>query len=305
MKLPFGLPKNDPSDRHLLVIDFNPNKSRVAYFHDKEGELIFGSVAQGATPEAAFNSLSAKPDKITDSILGIPFAGLTDSSTVIRFRRGNPSSRIDEDEIKSAISQIPPLDPHRDPFFEDLFNARVDGLSTLDPVERMGEVVELNYYQVYADKDLLDQATEAVKHFAPHPGLVPAAYAIAKLISQTAPKGALSLDIDPSQTEVSLSSEGHLVGIKSFDVGGSSPELFVTALEAALEEMDYEEVWPEKIYLLGTVENYERIRSDLLAFPWTKKVNMMSFPEINVFHPLSASLTLPADVGLNALSLLG
>ncbi|HET7713620.1 MAG TPA: hypothetical protein VFK94_04820 [Patescibacteria group bacterium] len=304
MNLPSNFFQSKPVDRHLLAIEFNPAQTRLAYFHDNEGELIFGGSAQGPTPEASYEALSAKPGKITDIILGLPFHDLTDSSTVVRYRRSLPQEKISEDEVKNALSQVPPISGG-ELFFEDLFNAKIDGLPSLEPVERMGEVVELNYYQAAASEQVLKEVKELVKKFGVTPGMVPTAYAVAKLIAQTAPKGALTLDIDPTHTEVSLSSEGHLVGIKSFDIGSTDLEMFIPALETALEEMEYPDLWPEAVYLCGTSPSFENIRSALLAYPWTKKVNMMSFPEISVFHPVSVNLTLPADVGLNALSLLG
>ncbi len=301
MRLP--LLSKKPSERQLLAVEYSPTQSRVAYFHDQEGELTFGGAASGPTPEEALGVLPEKPPKLTDIVAGLPISGLIDSSTVVRFRRPDANAKISEDEVKRAIDQIPPLEGEI--FFEDLFAAKVDGLPTLEPVDRVGEVVELNYFQVAGEKEHLEKIKDEIKKLGTEPGMVPTSYAIAKLISQTAPKGALVLDIDPHQTEVSLSADGHLVGIKSFDLGGEHGELFMPALEIALEEMEYTDLWPEAIYLLGTFGNYEKIRSDLLAFPWTKKLNMMSFPEITVFHPLSVNLTLPADVGLNALSLLG
>lgn len=304
MNLPSNFFKSKPEDRHLLAIEFNPAQTRLAYFHDNEGELLFGGSAQGATPALAYESLAAKPDKITDLIIGLPFHDLTDSSTVVRYRRSSPQNNITEDEVKNALTQIPPISGE-ELFFEDLFNAKIDGLPSLEPVGRMGEVVELNYYQAAAPEQSLKEVKELVRQFGASVGMVPISYAIAKLIAQTAPKGALTLDIDPTHTEVSLSAEGHLVGIKSFDIGSDQIDLFVPALEAAMEEMDYSDLWPETVYLCGTSPGFEKIRSELLAYPWTKKVNMMSFPEISVFHPVSVNLTLPADVGLNALSLLG
>jgi hypothetical protein len=304
MKLP-NFFKSQPAERHLLVVDYHPDQTRLAYFHDDRGELLFGGNAVGETPSAAYEAMKGKPHHIDECIVGIPFASLIDSSTVVRYRRQHPKSKIDEGEVRGAIERVPPADEKNEPFFEDLFNAKVDGLPTLEPVDRLGDVVELNYYQVYGAKEVVHEIARAVKHLHHRPGIVPTSYAIAKLISQTSPKGALVLDIDRDQTEISLSADGHLVGIKSFDVGGSNPEIFTTAMEATLEDLSYEDLWPEKVYLVGTADNYEKIRSELLAYPWTKKFNMMSFPEVSVFHPLSVNLTLPADVGLNALSLLG
>lgn len=301
MRLPIF--RSQPKERHLLIIELGHDSSRAAYFHDDQGELIFRGAGSGVSPEAAYAAIPEKPAKVTDIVLGLPFSGITDASTVVRYRRSAPQTKISEDEIKNALGQIPALSG--EPFFEDLFNAKVDGLPTLEPVERMGELVELNYYQATAETEFLSGSRDHVKSLGADPGLVPTAYAIAKLVSQTTPKGALTLDISPHHTEVSLTVEGHLVGIKSFDLGGNQKEYFTSALEAALEEMDYTDLWPEQIYLCGEVTNYEEIRSVLLAYPWTKKFNMMSFPEIAVFHPLSVNLTLPADVGLNALSLLG
>lgn len=295
--------KQQSQERKLLTFDYRPEETRVAYFHDDHGELIFGGNATGATPEGAYQSLANRPEKVTDTVIGIPFGLLVDSSTVVRYRRNNPHNKITEDEIRKALEQVPPLEI--DSVFEDLFNAKVDGLPTLEPVERLGEMVELNLYQVGGPKDALHQMIEKTKNLGPRPGLVPTSYAIAKLISQTSPKGALTLKIDPNSTEVSLSSNGHLVGIKAFDLGGNQKELLIPALEAVMEEMDYDEPWPETVYLCGSIQNYEEVRSSLLAYPWTKKINMMNFPKIEVFHPLSVNLTLPADVGLNALSLLG
>lgn len=304
MNLPNQFFKGKSSDRHLLAIEFNPAQTRLAYFHDKDGELLFGGSAQGASPASAYESLSSKPEKITDLTIGLPFHDLTDSSTVVRYRRSSPQDKITEDEVKNALAQIPPM-AGEELFFEDLFNAKIDGLPSLEPVERMGEVVELNYYQVASSEQAMREVKELVKGFGASLGMVPTSYAIAKLIAQTAPKGALTIDIDPTHTEISLSSEGHLVGIKSFDIGSDQIDLFVPSLETAMEEMDYSELWPEVVYLCGTTPSFEAIRSELLAYPWTKKINMMGFPEISVFHPVSVNLTLPADVGLNALSLLG
>lgn len=301
MRLPLFSAKS--KERHLLAVEFSPNQSRVAYFHDDQGELSFGGSAVAPTPDQALNVLPEKPPKITDVVAGIPISGLTDSSTVVRFRRSDATEKIGEDEVKNALAQIPAIDGEI--FFEDLFNAKVDGLPTLEPVGRSGEVVELNYFQVSGEKEALEGVKTEIKKLGIEPGMVPTSYAIAKLVAQTTPKGALVLDIDPAQTEVSLSADGHLVGIKSFDLGGDQEEFFLPALETALEEMGYTDLWPETIYLVGSVANYEKIRSALLAYPWTKKFNMMSFPEVAVFHPLSVNLTLPADVGLNALSLLG
>lgn len=301
MRLP--LLKSHPKERHLLIVELDRSDARVAYFHDQEGELIFGGSAVGPSPEDAYQKIASQPAKITDVVIGLPFHDLADASTVVRYRRVSPQNKIGEDEIKGALNQVPPISG--EVFFEDLFNAKVDGLPTLEPAGRMGELVELNYYQASSAQDNLDQASAHTKHLNATPVLVPTAYAIAKLVAQTAPKGALVLDIDPEQTEVSLSAEGHLVGIKSFDIGGTQSELFLPALETALEDLGYVELWPEQIFLCGTLSGFEEIRSQLLAFPWTKKFNLMSFPEITVFHPVSVNLTLPADVGLNALSLLG
>lgn len=303
MKLP-KLFSSQPKERHLLIIEFSPSQSRVAYFHDDQGELIFGGNGVAETPEAAYASIPTKPDKVTDVILGTPFHGVTDASTVVRYRRSNPQTKITEGEVRGALEQIPPLGGE-ELFFEDLFNSKIDGLPTLEPVERMGEVVELNYYQAATSKEDLNQLRDHVKKLGTEPGIVPTAYAIAKLVAQTTPKGALVLDIDSDHTELSLSADGHLVGIKSFDIGGNQKDVFIHALEAAVEELKYTDLWPETVYLCGTIGSFEEIRSQLVAYPWTKKVNMMSFPKIEVFHPLSVNLTLPADVGLNALSLLG
>lgn len=302
-----ALPKlfhSKPAERHLLIVELGRTDARVAYFHDQEGELIFGGAAQGFSPEDAYQKIENKPAKITDVVIGLPFHGLTDASTVVRYRRVSPQDKIGEDEIKNALAQVPQVGGG-EIFFEDLFNSKVDGLPTLEPAGRMGELVELNYYQVAAPQELTTQACEHTKHLDATPVLVPTAYAIAKLLAQTAPKGALLLDIDPEHTEVSLSAEGHLVGIKSFDIGGTQPELFLPALETALEDFGYIELWPEQIFLCGTIPDFDTVRSQLLAYPWTKKFNLMSFPDISVFHPVSVNLTLPADVGLNALSLLG
>src|SRR5581483_2740186 len=301
MRLPIFRPQ--PKERHLLIIELGHDTSRAAYFHDDEGELIFGGTGNGANPEAAYAAIPNKPSKITPVLLGLPFCGIPDASTVVRYRRSSPQTKVSEDEIKNALSRIPPLTG--EPFFEDLFNAKVDGRRTSEPIERMGDLVELNYYQATADQEVLSAAREHVKNLGVEPGIVPTAYAIAKLISQTTPNGALTLNISPHHTEVSLTADGHLVGIKSFDLGGDQKEYFLPALEAALEELSYTDLWPETIYLCGTIANYEEFRSLLLTYPWTKKVNMMAFPEISVFHPLSVNLTLPAEVGLNALSLLG
>jgi hypothetical protein len=302
-----GLPlfASKPKERHLLVVELEGAGARLAHFHDSEGELTFGGSATGASAVQAYESLPEKPNKVTDLLIGVPFNNLLDDSTVIRYHRPHPQEKITEGEVQNTFVRIPPIENQGEVFFEDLFNAKVDGLPTLDPVERLGELVELNYYQVAATKELLDWVRGQVKGLGPTPNLVPTAYAIAKLISQANPKGALTLDIEAKKTEASLSAEGHLIGIKSFDIGGENLEHFVPAMEVALEEMRWEELWPEQIFLCGTVANYEEIRSELLAYPWTKKINMMNFPEISVFHPLSVNLTLPADVGLNALSLLG
>jgi hypothetical protein len=296
MRLP--IISSQPEERQLLIVEYSSARSRIAYFHDDQGELIFGGTAAGVSMESALDSLQNKPDKFSDIILGVPYSGLTDSSTVVKYRR-NPETKISEDEIKETIAKIPPLES----FFDDLFNAKIDGLPTLDPAERSGEVVELNYYQVSGDS--FASVKEQVKKFGADPTIVPTAYAVAKLVSQANPKGALTFDIDPEKTEVSLTAEGHLVGIKSFDIGGSSSDLFTEGMEAALEDLKYTELWPEQVYLCGEIQNYEEFRSRLLAYPWTKKFNMMGFPKVEVVHPLSVNLTLPSDVGLNALSLLG
>jgi hypothetical protein len=294
-----------PSKRELLVIEWRPEHSKVAYFQDSEGELGFKGAGQGDTPEMAFQALPEKPEKPTSSILGIPFSGLADSSTVVRFRRPKPEDQISDGEIKDTLAKVPPLDMEGEIFFEDLFNAKIDGLPTLDPGERSGEVVELNYYQASGPEENVHQAIGDAKKLGPDPTVIPTAYALSKLVSQANPKGALTLDIDENATEVSLTADGHLVGIKSFDLGGSSKELFIAALEAALEEMRYSDLWPEQIYLSGEITNYEEFRSMLLAYPWTKKYNMINFPKVELLRPVSVHLTLPADVGLNALSLMG
>ncbi len=304
MKLPGKLFKQQPSSRHLLVVQLKAAGARLAYFHDDQGELLFGGNAAATSAEEAYALLPNKPAHITDVVVGLPFRSLIDASTVVRYRRSAPQTKISEDEVKNALEQIPPL-AGEEIFFEDLFNAKVDGLTTLEPVERMGEVIELNYYQASAPKSLLGGAREHVKKLGGEPGIVPSAYAIAKLSAQSAPKGALTLEIDQHSTEISLTSEGHLVGIKSFDIGGDQKEFFLAALEAATEELGHTELWPESVYLCGSATNLEEIRSEMLAYPWTKKVNMMNFPKIEVLHPLSVNLSLPADVGLNALSLLG
>ena len=169
---------------------------------------------------------------------------------------------------------------------------------------RPGEIVELNFYQTFARPDHLKQLIQLTHPLPVKPGVVPTAYAIAKLVTQGSAKGALVLDADDHRTEAILVADSHLVGIKSFDVGATSLDLYTVALESALEDMDYDDLWPEKIFISGNSQHHEALRSKLIAYPWTKNFNMLSFPEISLFHPLSVNLTQPADVGLNALSLL-
>jgi hypothetical protein len=302
MKLP-RLFKSQPHERHLLVVDYSPHISRLAYFHDDDGELIFGAASTGPSIESAYQSLTTRPAEFTDCVLGIPYQDLTDNSTVVRYQRSNPQNKISEDEVTGALAQA--ADNHAEPFFEDLFCAKIDGLITLDPVDKIGEVVELNFYQSFTAPEYLKKLLELAHPFHSHPGIVPTAYAIGKLIAQNGTKGALVLDADDDRTEVILVADSHLVGIKSFDVGAASLELFTIAMESALEDMNYDDLWPEKIYIIGNSTNHEALRSKLIAYPWTRNLNIMSFPEISLFHPLSLNLTQPADVGLNALSLLG
>lgn len=292
-------------ERHLLVFDYSPHLSRVAYFNEEDGDLIFRGNAEGVTVDEAYAALPHTPTQVSEIILGVPFQSEVDTSTVVRFRRDDPQTKITEDEVTDALSQIPPAEGYDKPFFEDLFNAKIDGLPTLQPIGRLGEVISLNYFQAYDHAVHLEAFAKLVEDYGPKPGLVPTAYAIAKLVNQTNHLGAVVLDVDSNRTEVSLVADGHLVGIKPFDVGGDQKDFFTTALEAALEEMDYEDPWPEQIFLTGSVSNYEQIRSELLAYPWTKKTNMMGFPKIEVYRPSSVNLSLPTEVGVNALSLLG
>jgi hypothetical protein len=296
--------KSHPKDRHLLVVDYSPNQSRLAYFQDEGGELIFGSASSGPNIASAYQALTCKPEHFTDCVLGIPYQSVIDNSTVVRYRRQNSQAVISEDEISGALAQAT-VDNPETPFFEDLFSAKVDGLTTLSPVGKQGEVIELNFYQSFMNKQHIKELIQITNPLHTRPGIVPAAYAIGKLITQSGSTGAIILDIDNDLTEAIVVANSHLVGIKSFDVGTDNLDLYTIALESALEDMGFDDLWPEKIYLIGNSERHEELRSKLLAYPWTKNFNLMSFPEISLFHPLSGSLTQPADVGINALSLLG
>src|SRR2546429_503855 len=249
MKLP-GLFKSSPDERQLLVIDYSPLESRLAYFHDDDGELIFGAASHGPDIATAYQSLATKPAQFTDCVLGVPYLGLTDNSTVVRYRRPKPQDKITEDEVTGAFAQAA-AGNEEDPFFEDLFSAKVDGLTTLDPVGRPGEIIELNFYQTFARPDHLKQLIQLTHPLPVKPGVVPTAYAIAKLVTQGSAKGALVLDADDHRTEAILVADSHLVGIKSFDVGATSLDLYTVALESALEDMDYDDLWPEKIFISG------------------------------------------------------
>lgn len=303
MKLP-QLFKPSAKDRHLLVVDYSPEISRVAYFNDSDGELIFGSAGSGPDIQTAYRTLTHKPEEFTDCVLGIPYHAVTDNSTVIRYRRQKPTDDISEDEVAGALAQAS-ADTKDEPFFEDLFSAKVDGLATLDPVGKQGEVIELNFYQAFTSKEHLKNCIQLTHPLHMRPGIVPTAYAIGKLIAQSGSASAIVLDVNDAHTETTVLADSHLVGIKSFDVGTTSLDLYTVALESALEDMNYDDLWPEKIYLIGGSTHLDALRSKLLTYPWNKNFNMMSFPEISIFHPLSISLTQPADVGLNALSLLG
>lgn len=302
MQLP-KLFKPGPKERHLLVVDYDPQEVRLAYYFDSDGELIFGGNSTGPTVQEAWNSLARRPAEFSDCVLGIPYQNITDNSTVIRYRRPKPDEKITEDEIAGALDQAGADSPD-EPFFEDLFSAKVDGLTTLDPVGRLGEVIELNFYQGFLSKPHLHQAMQLTHPLHLHPGIVPTSYAIAKLVVQNT-KGALVLDASDHRTEAILIADSHLVGIKSFDVGAASHDIYTVALESALEDMGYDELWPEKILLIGNSQHLEALRSKLIAYPWTRNFNMLSFPEIALFRPLSVNLISQADVGINALSLLG
>ena len=128
MKLP-GLFKSSPDERQLLVIDYSSTESRLAYFHDDDGELIFGAASRGPDIATAYQSLAIKPAQFTDCVLGVPYLSLTDNSTVVRYRRPKPQDKITEDEVTGAFAQAA-AGNEEDPFFEDLFSAKV-GYQTL------------------------------------------------------------------------------------------------------------------------------------------------------------------------------
>ncbi len=84
MKLPGKLFKPQPSSRHLLVVQLKAAGARLAYFHDDQGELLFGGNAAATTAEEAYALLPNKPAHITVVVVGVPFRSLIDAATGVR-----------------------------------------------------------------------------------------------------------------------------------------------------------------------------------------------------------------------------
>src|SRR5947209_5276687 len=117
--LPTNIFRSHPKDRKLLIVDYLPSQTKLAYFHDANGELIYGGSSTGDHPTAAWQTLNGRPDKVTDLVMGVPFDSLTDLSTVVRYRRSNPQSKISDSEVKNALAQVQPIEGE-EIFFEDL-----------------------------------------------------------------------------------------------------------------------------------------------------------------------------------------
>ena len=114
-------------------------------------------------------------------------------------------------------------------------------------------------------------------------GFVELPTAIAHLLHQ---------DEGTHQTVILVGAEKKFVTVSLFKIGKPSGTLTLPRtetvsvdIEKALTSFTDIEVLPSRILLYGTADDLEKVKAEMLSYPWQKKANFLHFPKIEALAP--------------------
>ncbi|MCL5411516.1 MAG: hypothetical protein M1150_02135 [Patescibacteria group bacterium] len=255
--------------------------------------------------EEAIEAVSATVKELPQTtVLGVSAEELETSTTIVRYQRADASSKIDSNEIEQIIEhsgkEKSPTDKKL--FFATVTSTLIDGTLVSNPIGLTGQSLEVSCFNAFKpeqelafySKVLNDLDLKLLK-------IIPTSYAVARSLIKNGIKDAILICVGLEHTEVIFVSNAHVVGIKSFDLGSKTLDFWSSGLEVVLEEFKEHQPWPDAVKIYGESEGQEKIKSELLTFPWMKKFELDHFPKIEVMHYQGEGLE--NDLGVAALSL--
>jgi cell division ATPase FtsA len=253
----------------------------------------------------AMEAVSAIVKDIPQStVLGVNASDMETVTTVVKYQRPDPQSKIEVNEIEQVIEhsgkEKAPSDKKL--FFATVTSTLIDGTLVANPVGLTGENLEVSCFNAFKPEQELSVYAKLVEELdLKLQKIVPTSYAVARGMIKSGVKEAILLWVGLESTEVTFVSNAHVVGIRSLALGSNNPNFWMTGVEVVLEEFKEHHPWPQAIKAYGEASGLEKVRPELLTFPWTKKFELDHFPKIEIVH--YQQIGLESDLGIAALSL--
>ena len=253
----------------------------------------------------AIDELAGKADNFPrKAILGVSGGPIKTETIVAQYTRKEPKDPISEDEISKVLAEVSAKEESGNLklFFSTIASAKIDGTKVSNPIGIKGEKTALSCFIAYKQPEELkvfDKLVEEVDMDLVK--IIPTSFALAKITLKKGIEEALLFRLSKNRAEVTLLTKGHIDSIVQFDLGVSTPELFLVGLETVLEKMP-SDAKPEEVWLYPDNSDVDltEVSEKLKEFPWSN-FGLERTPIISTSE--SSGDIASEDVGLSALGL--